>query len=250
VLAILGPWSQHISKVSRDGLGRWASATLTGSDGESFTVFSAYNVVDVKLHDAGPSTVYLQQYRLLRLAGITHPKPRQQCVDDLNREIKKLVANGETIALLRDFNEDLGQDPGLMATVCANHHLFDAHAHLHGEKAALPTYARGSKRLDYCVISEQMEQHIEGCGINLFNECIHSDHRALFIYINLSAFFGRRTPRLATPDQRFISTASPNVTKFTTKMYSHLHENKAFHTDQEFRLDADVVAQPWQLANK
>jgi hypothetical protein len=132
VLAILGPWSKHISKVSRDDLGRWASATLTGSDSESFTVCSVYNVVDVKLHDAGPLTVYLQQYRLLRLAGITYPKPWQQCVDDLNREIQKLVANGETIALLGDFNEELGQDPGLMAAVCANHRLFDAHAHLHG----------------------------------------------------------------------------------------------------------------------
>jgi hypothetical protein len=89
-----------------------------------------------------------------------------------------------------------------MAAVCATHHLFDAHAHLHGEQAAVPTYARGSKRLDYCVISEQMEPHIEGCGINLFNECIYSDHRALFIDINLSAFFGHGTPRLATPDQR------------------------------------------------
>jgi hypothetical protein len=65
VLAIPGSWAQHASKVSRDDLGRWASATLTGLDGESFTVFSAYNVIDVPLHAADPSTVLSEQYRIL-----------------------------------------------------------------------------------------------------------------------------------------------------------------------------------------
>jgi hypothetical protein len=76
ILAILGSWAQHVTKVSCDNLGRWASATLTGSDGESITIYSVYNVVDVtKLHDAGPSTVFSQQYRLLRLVGVTYPNP-------------------------------------------------------------------------------------------------------------------------------------------------------------------------------
>jgi hypothetical protein len=112
-----GNCRQHVSKVSRDDLGRWVSATLTSSDGDSLTVFSVYNVVDVKLQDAGPSTVFSQQYRLLKLAGVTHPRPRQQCVDDLNREIVKLVKNRETVAVLGDFIEALGRDPRLMASV-------------------------------------------------------------------------------------------------------------------------------------
>jgi hypothetical protein len=87
VLAILGPWSQFVTKVSTDDLGRWASATLTGSDGDSFTLFSVYNVVDVALSAAGPATVFSQQYRLLRLAGVTYPNPRLQCIQDLNREV-------------------------------------------------------------------------------------------------------------------------------------------------------------------
>jgi hypothetical protein len=68
VLAILGPWGQHVSKVSRDDLGRWASATLTGSDGEIFTIFSVYNVVDIPLHAAGPSPSTLRG---------PNPKPTQ-----------------------------------------------------------------------------------------------------------------------------------------------------------------------------
>jgi hypothetical protein len=87
VLAILGPWAQQVSKVSSDELGRWVSATLTGSDGESVSLFSLYNMVDTNLRDAGPSTVFAQQYPLLRLSGVLHPNPRRQCIVDLNRVI-------------------------------------------------------------------------------------------------------------------------------------------------------------------
>jgi hypothetical protein len=111
VLAILGPWAQHVSKVSCNDLGRWVSATLTGSDGDSFTLFSLYNVEDTKLQDAGRSTVFAQQYRLLRIGGVTHPNPRKQCIEDLQRVIAQLVANEERVVVVGD--------PGLVASVCA-----------------------------------------------------------------------------------------------------------------------------------
>jgi hypothetical protein len=76
VVVILGSWAQHVSKVQCNDLGRWLSATLTGCDGESCTIFSFYNVVNTKLQDAGPSIVFSQQYRLLWTGGVTHPAPR------------------------------------------------------------------------------------------------------------------------------------------------------------------------------
>jgi endonuclease/exonuclease/phosphatase family metal-dependent hydrolase len=176
VLAILGPWAQHVSKVSCDDLGRWVSATLTGTDGDSFTLFSLYNVVDTTLQEAGPSTVFAQLYRLLRLVGVTHPNPRKQCVGGLQRVIAQLVHNDEKVVVVGDFNELLGHDPGLMASVCAANHLFDVHPKFHGEVANIPTYTRSSKRLDYCAASASLEPYVAASGFNLFNECIHSDH--------------------------------------------------------------------------
>jgi hypothetical protein len=148
VLAILGSWAQHVTQVSCDDLGRWVSATLTGSDGDSITIYSVYNVVDVKLQDAGQATIYSQQYRLLRLSGVTFPSPRQQCVDDLNRAVAKSVANHEAIIIIGDFNEQLGCLPNLMSSVFAQHDLFDLHTRFHGLDADIPTYARGTTRLD------------------------------------------------------------------------------------------------------
>jgi hypothetical protein len=229
VLVILGSWAQHVSKVSCDELGHWISATMTGSDGDAVTIYSHYNVVDVKLQNAGPSTVFSQQYRLLRLAGATFPNPRQQCVADLNRAVAKSVKNQEAIVIIGDYNEELGKKVNLMASVCSKHALFDVHTHFHGKNANIPTYARGSKRLDYCVASSRLEDFVASCGFNLFNEHIHSDHRAQFVDFKLKSFFGHGAPTLARPDLRSISSSSIDVSKFVRKMHAHLIEHSAFH---------------------
>jgi hypothetical protein len=208
-------------------------------------------VVDVKLQDAGPATVYSQQYRLLRLAGVTFPSPRQQCVIDLQSAVAKSVANQEAIIIVGDFNEQLGRLPNLMASVFAKNDLFDVHARFHGIAADIPTYARGTTRLDYCGASVRLTDFIHSSGFSLFNEHFHSDHRASFVDIRLKSFFGHDTPTaLAQPEHRFVTSSSANVSKFVQKMYSHLHGHKAFHQYQNFCLDADVVDAPGRQANK
>jgi hypothetical protein len=99
-------------------------------------------------------------------------------------------------------------------------------------------------------VSNSLEPLITASGHNLFNEFIHSDHRATFINILLKDFLGHGSPKMARPDLRFVSSASRDVKKFVRKMYSHLQENKVFHHYQEFRLDCDSIDKPWNLANK
>jgi hypothetical protein len=200
LLAILGPWAQHVSKVTRDDLGRWASATLTWSNGESFTLFSVYNVVNTPLSAAGPSTVYFQQYRLLRLSGVKIPNPRKQFVTDLHSAAAGLIANNKTVTILGDFNETLGANPRMMSSLCASHNRFEVLALFHGQAVQIPMYARGTKRLDNCLSSTSLEGLVAACCYNLFNEYIHSDHRAIFINICLKELLGQGTPKLASPN--------------------------------------------------
>jgi hypothetical protein len=68
--------------------------------------------------------------------------------------------------------------------------------------------------------------------------------------ISLKTFFGHGTPQLVGPDARSISTSSPDIKKFVDLMHSHLAENKVFHKYQDFRLDRDILAQPWRQANQ
>jgi hypothetical protein len=48
----------------------------------------------------------------------------------------------------------------------------------------------------------------------------------------------------------YFSSFSADVSKFIKKAYDHLEENKTFHLYQDFLLDADLFATPWELANK
>jgi hypothetical protein len=83
LLAVVGHWSHSVLDTGADELGRWSRVTLGGTDGSLLTIYSLYNCVDVKIGQVGPTTVFAQQWQLLRASGIQEPNPRQQCVDDL-----------------------------------------------------------------------------------------------------------------------------------------------------------------------
>jgi hypothetical protein len=123
LLGVLGKWSHSVMSTSGDDLGRWAFATFSGHDGRSFTLYLVYNCVDARITDVGPTTAFAQQWQLLRLAGVTAPKPRLQCVQDLSRDIRTRHRNDEDIMVVADFNEALGKDPTLMASICAKNAL-------------------------------------------------------------------------------------------------------------------------------
>ena len=124
LLAVLGTWSHAVTQTGQDALGRWCSATLAGSDGTLTTVYSFYNVVKTTIDQAGPSTVFAQQWQVLRTTGITAPNPRKQCITDLRTELKELQKTGSDIIIIGDFNEEVGRDPDLMASVCADAALY------------------------------------------------------------------------------------------------------------------------------
>jgi hypothetical protein len=150
---------------------------------------------------------------------------------DLQKAVDKLVANDEAIIIVGDFHEKLGSVQSLMASICAKNNLFDTQAHFHGDGAQIPTYARGSTRLDYCLASSRREPYIEASGFHLFNEYIHSDHQASFVNIRLKSFF-----RLARPDMRFVSTSSPTSPNSSSPCTRTLPKIKSFTSSPTFAL--------------
>jgi hypothetical protein len=58
--------------------------------------------------------VFAQQWQLLRLSGGLNPNPRQETIDDLTADVQRHQTNQETVVIVGNFNEQLGDDPNLM----------------------------------------------------------------------------------------------------------------------------------------
>ena len=89
MIAVLRSYSHCVTETESDRLGRWSKVTLNGAKDKRLTVYSVYNVVENNVARAGLSTVYRQQWQLLRLAGKINPNPRKQMIIDLDQSIAK-----------------------------------------------------------------------------------------------------------------------------------------------------------------
>jgi hypothetical protein len=248
ILAVLGTWSHTVTTVSSDSLGRWCKATLSGRDGSLLSVYSLYNVVKTDISKAGPATIYAQQWQLLRLSGHDNPDPRQQCIDDFKVAVLQEQSIGSEIVILGDQNEVVGDDPELMASVCAACNLYDPFSDLYPDQADTPTYVRGRKRLDWVFVSRSLSPSIDAVGYNRYNLLYHSDHRAIFLDLAKRESLGLSSP-IVPHSRRPIHSNSPHVRDFVWAAYQHLQENKALHKFAEFNLDAATSNNPSKTAN-
>jgi hypothetical protein len=138
----------------------------------------------------------------------------------------------------------MGDDPTLMASICGEFDFLDAHDFQYGDTAMVSTYIHGTKRIDYCFLSPSIASFVRRTGINLFSECYHCNHRALFLDIELKVYLGNSLPKLARPDQRVVSSRSQHVATFVSKVHAHLMENKVFHKFNDYSLDVEGLSEP------
>jgi endonuclease/exonuclease/phosphatase family metal-dependent hydrolase len=205
LLGVTGNMVGRVKKHKIDKYGRWTHLELLGRDGRTVSVICAYQVVQEKgLH--GSRTTYSQQVRMMRIEGVLDPNPRQAFIRDLKTMVTKLKNDDHDIILMGDFNELIGIRPNDMASVILAGKLSDVHSLRHGLDREKPTYARGTKRVDYILISERLTSYVRATGAEPFNFRIFSDHRGLFVDFALPGFFDR----------------APQCTRKSTDQRSHL----------------------------
>jgi hypothetical protein len=206
--------------------------------------------VDVRLVDAGPNTYIKQLWKTLRLAGHDEPKPRKQLIHDLKAELQEGHRKGLQFLLLGDFNEVIGQSPELMASICSELSLIDTIGYFHpGDATSTPTYNRGSRRLDYGLITQALLPSISASGMNTFGEISTSDHRALFLDFNSAELFKLQTP-MASPSLRTIHSESTSAADFVTHAYDHLQQHRAFEQHNAFQRTVGELRHPHLQANR
>jgi hypothetical protein len=206
------------------GLGHWSFIRLHGKHDTSVVVVTAYRVCNDNIGKAGTSTAFHQEWHLLRLDGCSSPNPCKAFINDLIIEIGRWKSEGAHVILGGNFNENLGDSTDGIAHLVATCKITDVHALYHGTTNKPNTFVRGQKRLlDYDVFaSEGVLPFIHSCGIEPFFTIAHSDHRGLFLDIDLTALLGGEMAQLLPPALRGISSSSPSPKNTSTKCINTL----------------------------
>ena len=103
-------------------------------------MLTAYNVPQDT--PAGDDTLHAQQMSMYLLDDEVDPNPRKNFIQDLVTVITTAKEADQDITLMCDFNEAVGDDPKIMATVLLEGNLTNVHANKHGQ-INIATFIRG-----------------------------------------------------------------------------------------------------------
>ena len=177
------------------GLGRWVYATLQGKDGRKLVVVTLYCLSQV-YQPLGWKTAYNQQYRHMRRKGEINPKPHQQLYSDLLQQIEIWSRDSEII-IMADANASLNEKHWSAFMTKAN--LYDVLGMKHGYNSPR-TYIRGQKTIDFILATEGVLNSVMAAGMLPFQHGIISDHRGLWIDLNIASLLkGAIPPQQSKP---------------------------------------------------
>ena len=218
----LNKWSGRITNCITDtsGQGRWSGFILRAR--KPIVVITAYRVPQSSIDNVGYKTAYAQQWAVARMAGEQQPEPRGQTTKDLTSAIKQWQQT-QDIILMIDANEHFDSPQSAISKLAASCNLVDIIATRHQQATNTATYSRGTKRIDFILISENIAPAVTRCGLLPFYEGIHSDHRGSFIDLDARILFQDRTPQLYEQPRRQLHSKKPSaVMHYKTELWKQL----------------------------
>ena len=118
-----------------------------------------------------------------------------------------------------DFNEDIGDDPKMMANVIAGGRLTDVHVNKHGHHTNIAIYIRGRRRINYGFVSPRLIDHAIRCGFEAFHARKVCDHRGYFVDLSMVGLFDGQLPAIVDPAEICIKSSHPRlVRKYILKL--------------------------------
>jgi hypothetical protein len=135
---------------------------------------------------------------------------REQFITDIQRLIGKMQTEGHDIVLMMDANESSSLGSGVDRLICKCG-LADAHKSAQTTLETPATYQRGSKKIDFILISPRLVSSIRAAGILPLNEGYLSDHRALVVDFDPRILFGDNTSDIVAPSSRRLTSTNPNA---------------------------------------
>jgi hypothetical protein len=158
---VVGKWTGRVNNRIQDlsGMGRWSGIRMRGNN-DTFT--SIITVYRPNKDTTGIITCYQQQWRLMRNNGVAKPEPRQQLLNDLSTELKRIQTSGDEVILMWDANEVVEDYKSALPEFMHNHQL----SNLLGNGNLQPaTYHRGSKCIDFILGTQKIQSAVKLHGV-------------------------------------------------------------------------------------
>jgi hypothetical protein len=230
---ITGKWQARIAEMGSDkkGLGHWSYVKISSKQ-SNLVIITAYRPCKTY----GPSTAWMQQWSLLREKGVKNPDPIKFFYNNLSMELRKWILNGSEILLMLDANEPLGECPGGLGKLVGCHALVDLSANILQETKNISTYARGSRKIDFIFGTQRVANFCTDSGIVPFGFGYPSDHRALFIRINISKILNARVTAAESRHTRKLQNATPKERAlFLKEVNAHYEQQNLYERMQKLR---------------
>jgi exonuclease III len=201
-----------IQTQTRDRMGRWTSISLSTKSTKRIRIISAYQVCNKP--KPGTNTASTQQLaQIIEETSTTleyqRQSPRQAFIYDLERFITQLQLANEEIILVGDFNESMAESSSGIEQLATNCGLVDLFSIRLGAQNLPATYQRGTRRIDFALVSPSLVSHVKAAGYDPFGYRIPSDHRGMYIDFETEALFQHAINPLAPAEKRdFLSDRS------------------------------------------
>ncbi len=177
-------WASRIIATYSDPLGCFTSQTFIGKNGAVLTAIAASRVVD---GSSGPSSASSQQKLHLTQLG-RRVSPRKAFIEDMEKYIKGFQEQRQKILLCLDANKSFHCHNLGIRQLATNCGLMDVHENLFpGEE--LPLFKQGSSKIDFCLTSQTLFNHIIRAGILPFDVGFTSNHRVMFLDLDIKGLF-------------------------------------------------------------
>ena len=179
--------AQTTQKQNDFPMGRWNSITI-GPLKHKITIITAYIVCQTPITPTKTNTAAYQQWQLISLEKNQkqNQHPRHRAILDLIRYIKKITSQGHDIIFMADINEPITRPNGIAETIAMEFDMTPISFHPAGK--TIPTYKRGSEQIDTIMVSDNLLQHVRQKNMLAYDSVCLSDHRAMYIDINIKKY--------------------------------------------------------------
>ena len=144
-------------------------------------------------------------------------------IEDLAKTINSIQSTNHQVILLIDANESFNSSEKGISSLVEHTRIRDPIANKHGTIDEPNTHKSGSKRIDFIFCTNGLTKFIRLCGILPFDFITTSDHRGLYIDIDLALFLKDPLHQFITNKERLLRTNNPKcVTKYKTHLMKHM----------------------------